>query len=852
MNRIQATLLNQLQETHYRVERELFQKQEELRLAKKEREDCGVELYGVQQQLAQQQQKLESTNEEITHFQNKQDDTLLDNLKVEGLKLHEKLKSLEKYNSLDNAELGESLEIIRQGKKFNQIVKNEVTITRKIASKGQDLVKGLEKEKHSQDLYINDLNEKIRCRNVDIELYMGQLSEQKILTNQTKGLLQETASQLAMISSEKKHLVQEWNSSLVALGKRDEALTSTLSTLNNGEDKIKDQSSQLSSLIQQISEINNEIETEAFHHNRLDQERKFIENQIDNNHSDQISLALQFEMLQKNVEKTQGSQSKIELNKNEIYNQISCMARKCEFIVTEQKVLEEKIKAHKHNYNTLSQATIDLLKVERIISSKIHDKEIEKVDTQNELIRLKIDSLNTQVHNTKLQERLNVESRNLNEVDRTISHTEIEIKRRNSEIESKMNKIDRLNRKYELMVNDIDEHEPLGPLEAMIKNLQKGNELKEKKIYSLQNDWVTTQTKCIQTMSEIEGLQYDSREYYARLNILKQKKIRLLQETNANDSALKVVESKVKGMHKDIAHLNEFIGESSQQKFEIENETSVNKVEQAEVLKEIEKEVEKLEIKIGESEQSKDGVLVKLLDVERQILSWEKKIQLEKDTHAALNSSEHVNQTKGMEKEIHRMHHRLELINYEEERMIREMELAVHKREDIAVKYQNAKHDTFNPKLITIAEMKKKKNIIRKKQKENQQIKMIAKEVKNTETDQYNLEAATNELKQVKAANQNIIEDINTKNYEKQRLLSKSDWLKQMIYMFDFDEKGLFEESSTLLVAEKDLAVSIKDIRRIQNVIAGLRIKNRKYDYVFKRLDVLASDVFMMKESLGE
>ena len=72
-----------------------------------------------------------------------------------------------------------------------------------------------------------------------------------------------------------------------------------------------------------------------------------------------------------------------------------------------------------------------------------------------------------------------------------------------------------------------------------------------------------------------------------------------------------------------------------------------------------------------------------------------------------------------------------------------------------------------------------------------------------------------------------------------------------MVNMFNSEEKRLFEESSTLLVTEKDLAVSIKGIRQIQNVIAGLRIKKRKYSNVFKRLYILASDVFLMKESVS-
>jgi hypothetical protein len=40
-----------------------------------------------------------------------------------------------------------------------------------------------------------------------------------------------------------------------------------------------------------------------------------------------------------------------------------------------------------------------------------------------------------------------------------------------------------------------------------------------------------------------------------------------------------------------------------------------------------------------------------------------------------------------MEKEIHRMKHRLEQLSRQQEFMVRDMERAIYKREDIAVKY---------------------------------------------------------------------------------------------------------------------------------------------------------------------
>merc|ERR1711933_500254 len=63
MDRVQIALRQQLKKTHDRVKKEVQEKEELLRLAKREREDTGVKLYSAQQQLSRIQMNLESMNE---------------------------------------------------------------------------------------------------------------------------------------------------------------------------------------------------------------------------------------------------------------------------------------------------------------------------------------------------------------------------------------------------------------------------------------------------------------------------------------------------------------------------------------------------------------------------------------------------------------------------------------------------------------------------------------------------------------------------------------------------------------------------------------------------------------------
>merc|ERR1719450_1650765 len=77
-----------------------------------------------------------------------------------------------------------------------------------------------------------------------------------------------------------------------------------------------------------------------------------------------------------------------------------------------------------------------------------------------------------------------------------------------------------------------------------------------------------------------------------------------------------------------------------------------------------------------------------ILEAERQVLLWERKITLEKEMQEALDPNVGQADSSAMKKEIHRMELRLEQLKRRQEQMIIEMERAIHKRDAIALKYE--------------------------------------------------------------------------------------------------------------------------------------------------------------------
>lgn len=83
MARLQAALTKQLTDEHERVDLQLREKEEEVRKVKKQREDTGVQMYGVQHQLAKMQTKFERTHDNYN---------IVSRYRVEAEKQHELLQ----------------------------------------------------------------------------------------------------------------------------------------------------------------------------------------------------------------------------------------------------------------------------------------------------------------------------------------------------------------------------------------------------------------------------------------------------------------------------------------------------------------------------------------------------------------------------------------------------------------------------------------------------------------------------------------------------------------------------------------------------------------------------------------
>lgn len=689
MDRIRLTLNEQMLQTRDRVKLEMLEQEEALRESKRMREDAGNELYGVQQQLSRLQTSFKSIDERYTQSSTE---------RIEGqkkvLEARERhaakaklAESLLNDASKNREELDGLLEKIRQARKYNESMKSEVAITRTVASKtGKDL-KVRAKGKLDQDSYIDNLNRQVTRLEDEIALTDAQLQAQKEQSTDAEKMIRETKIALEKLGSEQKRLVQQWNTSVVALGRRDQALSVATKALKKLQDSVKDLESEIARLDRDTAALQESNTGMKVLRDRLDNEIAFIQINITNVQSSIVSLSERFEMLQEALKNAHQEEKELVSVVSKIESEISSASHKCELLIRDRHIIDEKISTMRHDQMNTSEAAQIIAMNEKILLERIHDKEIETANIRNDIARLDIDRLNTQAHTAQLEEKISGEIAALKEAEATIVKKEADIRRCNDEIEKKSARVAKLNRDFNKMMEKCEEEVPLGPLEATIKSLSKCIELETTEIRALEREWLLRQTELINTTSKTNAIQEKDIESAARVDILRQKHLRLVQDIHTNETSLKSLENTTRVLHVDITRLNNLIEQNARSQIDYQNKISVRVMEFEREMAELDKLSLDVEIQISEVQSSKKKILDELKDTEEQVKVWERKIQVEKETQEELHTSKDAIDTKGMEKEIQRMKHRLESLIRTQEQLLRDIELSIHRRGDIAIKY---------------------------------------------------------------------------------------------------------------------------------------------------------------------
>lgn len=727
MQKAQRALVDQVALTQAALRDELLAKNDEIKKIGLDREQLGVQLYSIQQQLARLQLSLESAHTEYNALVDTklQEEEMLESVaknNVEQLALLNEHKShLGKYNS----ELDALHETINQIETYNEEVKSEIAITRRITYKAEKSMQSLEKHKETQDEYVDKLNTQIRQLQEQLSLHKGQIDNQMKETIDANAVVQDTISELELIVLEKKQLMLQWKAALAGLSRRDEALSQATQTLAAAESAVHDYDVEIEASRRNIQLEQQQHETLVSMRDKLENELQWVEENLSKMRLEREQLQERFTLLNKSLTQTDAESKKLDLFGKQLSADAESLLQNLQIVTLERQKLEVDLATAHSTHSNVNKAIDNLRKEEVKILKKIHEKEIETAEVENEISRINVDCLNSISLNDQLKEQKNVVGKELNDKETTIERYQVEIRQRNDEVEKKMYRVDRLNKKYEKMVESSGGEENLGPLENTVRNLRKEIAVFSDECKELERVWLKSQTEMVAISSEADKVSDVKTELQARVTILTQQQLRLTKDVKNLQNEVKGSQQQNVDLQKDVTKVNNLISSNHEQAVSLENANYVLEMECVEELKELEKDSVHLQSFIQSLKTNKQTLLDEVLETERQLLLWEKKIQLDKETRDALDPTVGQQEAQSMEKEVHRMVIRLDGLKREQERLATEMERSVLKRSIIATRYSTTtsnKVDTSSKKAATLeltqASLKKKIAALKKDARE--------------------------------------------------------------------------------------------------------------------------------------
>ena len=829
--RAQAALESQLVTAKETVELQLREKAEALKVAKTQREQIGVDLYGQQQQLA----KLQISLDRIAHdYQASAEarqgsEAALKEIREVTEEISKDTKVRQEKVAESQKEFDKLASTLKQIEAYSEEMKNEISVTRRATFVAEENITKKEKVKQEQDLLIDHLQETLKHENQRLKLYDAQLIAQAHETKVAQEALNEASLEMESINFEKKQLVQRWKSSLLAISRRDEALQAT-------EDALRKQREQQLAMESEIEGYKKSVRTEQIKNEqltsvlkKLEGEAEFLKKQLVQVQEKKDRLHETHVKLSNSLEQTEKAVHKAEQEGQNVRSEIQVVDKTIVRLNQDIQDLELQMLNNVSDQTTMEKSSQKTIQHTKKTVKAIKEEEINIINLNNEIAKIRVDLLNTQAHNSRLEETLKALDDELKEKSRTIQRYEIEIRRRNDEIEKKTSEMDRLNRAYEKIIGNRTE-ENMGPLEATIRNMQREINSKSLESKELQKRWMALQTELVRMQHENNDLKETIQRMKSKHAILIQKRSRLTNQHEQYNGDIKKLDTSIEHMHYDMTRLNTLIAQHTQLQSDLANENFNLETKIMNQLHELEAETNELIEKIKGKESEKRQIVSEMVEYERQILLWERKIQLEREMQAAIDPNVGQDVVGAMKKEIHRMKLRYQELQRQQEKLIADMERAIHKREFIATKGRASALQQKTGVALTEAGLKKHAAELQKRVREtNKKAKVVERVVKELakerEAKVNELDYEVEQLDSLKEAGTGLAQEIDEFRMQRELSLFNTVLNQRKLKCFEDAKEGKFKAlgNEAKVESEHDKARVVHE--KIASVVTRLREK---------------------------
>ncbi|XP_070832310.1 coiled-coil domain-containing protein 40 isoform X1 [Chaetodon trifascialis] len=695
VRRQQAALSIQLRKQLERINLAL---KEKLALEKEDdnhRKETGVEIFKIQEHLARLQTKLEDRHHtkaqaEAKHWQSGN--------QLEAMKSqHSSTSSQESKAKANVSQLQTEIDNLMQHLVFTQQVsedlRSEVKAMKNVRRKAEAEKNQAEEQKLKQDLYVERLTKDMERLTQQIAMYEAQSSAQAEETQAAKDALSEAEMEMESVVMVRKQLLQQWSSSLVGMGRQDEAFTAMQEAVRALHHQVILLDREIEGYKKSITEEQEKNETLTVQLNWSQLDGATSKKLISQKQAQQEALQAHYTTCLRTLRETEHTLARLSKETRTHQAEVTDQRRHLEKESAVRLELEDKIMTHMqqkltHNkaakYSERLTSKLATLKKEKISQLWELENNVAAVGLEGSEVGQHLDSL--ALTQEALDEEIAKQNKLLTSDQAKISSFVTLIGQKQTTIANYRKKI------YQIVAKT--GHEDLSPLQIKVQALMAQIEELAANIKSDQQLWMKQQGTLVGLTREIEANSKDMLKLRTEYTVMQQKKIRLESQIEIEHREETELEKNAKMLRGDLLKLNTLLSKNGQLSLALEQENALMETDFLHRLKEAERESIEMQMKHEKIQEEKERLLNSLVEAERQIMLWEKKTQLLKETRSAVDSEVGQGDIQMMKAEIHRMEVRFNQLMKQQNLLLRESEATVVRRETIVLRREAMVHSS--------------------------------------------------------------------------------------------------------------------------------------------------------------
>ncbi|KAK9540308.1 hypothetical protein VZT92_002769 [Zoarces viviparus] len=683
VKRHQTALNSQLRKQLERINLELNQKHPMVKAVAKHQQERGVETFTEQKKLARCRTRLDNNyhakaQAEAEH-QQRQDQ--LEAKKSQHSRITSQNDKAKANVSQLQAKADDLMLQLAFRRGVSQDLHSNVKATKNARSKARAEKKQAEDQKLKQDLYVERLTKEKERQTEQIALYEAQAKAQAEETQAAKEAHSEAEMDTESLVIARKQLLQQRSSHLVGMRKGDEAFSAMKEAMRTVERQVILMDREIDSK-RSIIEEQERSETLTMQLKRSQTDGATSTKLISQKQAQQEALQAHYSTSLRTLRETELTLARLSKDIGAHYVEVNDQRGQLEKESALHLELEENIMTHiqqKLTHNNAAKFSqrltgkIATLKKQKLSQLWQLENDVVEMGLESSEVGQNLDSL------TVIQEGLDeeiakyTESLTINQAKSTSFGTLIGQKQATIS-------------RYNIKIHQIAEKtgtEDLSPLQIKMAALM--TQIKELagNIKSDLQLLMERQGTRVGLSQKIEANSKDMLKLQIEETTMQHKKMHLESRIKVEHCEGTELDKNVKILKGDLLLLKTLLSMNRELSKALQQQHALMEADGLHSLKEAERETIKMRMNHENTQEEKERLLNTLLEAKRQIMLWEKKTQLIKETRSVLDG---VGDVKMMKAEIHRMEVRLNLLMKQQEQLLRESEATVARRETIILR----------------------------------------------------------------------------------------------------------------------------------------------------------------------